>query len=526
MIKEINIKNKIFRSKIPNYVAKICETLQKNGFESYLVGGCVRDLLMDNIPKDFDVTTNAIPEEIIKIFGEENTVYENKFGTVGVKIKNNLENKNPETKITETIEIKAAKEKTETIVEVTTFRKEGNYEDFRRPSQLEWGKKLEEDLQRRDFTMNAMAYDILKDILIDIYKGQDDIKDKIIKTVGNTEERFQEDALRMLRAIRFSAQLDFVISQEIMQSIFNFSRNLEKISQERIRDELVKILMTKNPMTALVTAQKLGILKYISPELEKGIGVDQNQAHKYDVYEHNLRTLQHACDKNWPLHVRLAALFHDISKPETRRWSEEMKDWTFYGHDVVGARVAKEILFRLKFAKEISETVILMVRWHMFFSDPEKITLSAVRRLVANVGENRVWDLMDLRVCDRIGTGRPKENPYRLRVYKAMVAEVLTQPISLKMLKINGEKIMSYINEKPSKKIGYILHALFNEVLDNPEKNTEEYLSNRTLKLNKMSDRELQDLSDIGKEKMEKENLEIKNEIREKFFVKPAEKEK
>ena len=522
MIKEINIKNKIFRSKIPKYVWEVCETLQKNSFESYLVGGCVRDLLMDNIPKDFDVTTNAIPEEIIKIFGEENTVYENKFGTVGVKIKNNLENKNPETKITETIEIKEAKEKTETIVEVTTFRKEGNYEDFRRPSQLEWGKKLEEDLQRRDFTMNAMAYDILKDILIDIYKGQDDIKDKIIKTVGNTEERFQEDALRMLRAIRFSAQIDFVISQEITKSIFNLSINLEKISQERIRDEFVKILMTKNPMTALVTAQKLGILKYISPELEKGIGVDQNQAHKYDVYEHNLRTLQHACDKNWPLHVRLAALFHDISKPETRRWSSEMKDWTFYGHDVVGARVAKEILSRLKFTKEISETVILMVRWHMFFSDPEKITLSAVRRLVANVGENRVWDLMDLRVCDRIGTGRPKENPYRLRVYKAMVAEVLTQPISLKMLKTNGEKIMSYINEKPSKRIGYILHALFNEVLDNPEKNTEEYLSNRTLELNKMSDRELQDLSDIGKDKMEKENLEIKNEIREKFFVKPV----
>jgi len=503
-----NPSKEIFKKeKIPKSVVWVCEELEKKDFYSYLVGGCVRDLIMGRVPNDYDVTTNATPEDIIVIFGKENTVYENKFGTVGVKIRSNKDKK-------ENGEFVA-----EEIIEVTTFRKEGKYIDFRRPSTVKWGETIETDLMRRDFTINGMAYDCLKDILIDPYNGQKDIKDKMINCIGNPEERFGEDALRMLRALRFSAQLEFVIRDETTAAIFKLSKNLEMISQERIRDEFVKILMTNDPMMSFILAQKLGVLKYIVPEMEKGIGVEQNQAHKYDVYEHNLRTMQHAVDKGWPLHIRLAGLFHDISKPETRRWNKEKNDWTFYGHDVVGAKVAKEIMTRLKFEKEIIETVVIMVRWHMFFSDTEKITLSAVRRLVSNVGEHRVWDLMDLRACDRIGTGRPKENPYRFRVYKSMVAEALTQPVSLKMLKINGEKIMFLINEKPSPKIGIILNALFSEILNESEKNTEEYLQERTLEFSKMTESEIKKLSEDGKEKMKDENIKKIIEIKQHFHV-------
>jgi len=178
-------------------------------------------------------------------------------------------------------------------------------------------------------------------------------------------------------------------------------------------------------MKAIQLAQAIGALRYIAPDLERGMGVEQNQAHSYDVWEHNLRSLQHAADKDWPFDIRLSALFHDVSKPETRRRSEEKRDWTFYGHDVVGARVTKKALQDLRFPKETVDKVSGLVRWHMFFSDPEKVTLSAVRRIIRNVGQENIWDLVHLRICDRIGTGRPKEQPFRLRKYQSMIEEAL-----------------------------------------------------------------------------------------------------
>ena len=189
---------------------------------------------------------------------------------------------------------------------------------------------------------------------------------------------------------------------------------LANISAERIRDEFVKMLMSDEPIVGIVMAQKLGILKYIIPELEIGIGVEQNGEHIYDVWEHNLRTMQHAADKEWPLHIRLSGLLHDIAKPQTREWSNEKNNYTFYGHDVVGGKITKKICERLKFGNDFADKVTRIVRYHMFFSDTDEITLSAVRRLVANVGAENVWDLIDLRIFDRIGMGQPKEQPYRL----------------------------------------------------------------------------------------------------------------
>ncbi len=485
--------------KTPKEVSRVTKTLRDAGFEASLVGGCIRDLLRGEKPKDWDITTNAKPEEIQELF--EKSFYENDYGTVGVV--------DEETK-----------DKTLKVVEVTPYRIEGKYTDGRRPDEVHFSDNLEDDLKRRDFTVNAIAYDDNKGQLFDFYKGQQDIKDKVIRTVGNPEERFSEDGLRILRAIRLATELGFTINVETEKAIRNMSSMLEKISKERIRDEFIKIVMSSKPMDGIILANKLGVLKYIAPELEEGIGIEQNGDHIYGVWEHNLRAVQHSANRDWPLHVRLAALFHDVSKPETRRWSKEKNDWTFYGHDVVGGRVSREILTRLKFPKDTILVVSKLVRNHLFFSDIEKITLSAVRRIVSNVGPENVWYLMKVRACDRIGMGRPKETPYRLRKYESMIEEAMRAPISVQMLKIDGEKIMDVTREKPGPKIGLILHALLEEVLDDPTKNTEEFLVKQAKDLIKLPKEELKELGKKGKEKKEKEEEKEITEIRKRHWVK------
>lgn len=484
--------------KVPKEVSRVTEELEKAGFEAYLVGGCVRDLLRGKTPKDWDITTNAKPDDIMELF--DDTFYNNEFGTVGIL--------NEQTG-----------DETLKVIQVTPYRLEASYSDARHPDSVEFGTSLEKDLERRDFTVNAMAYSVSKGHLIDLYKGQEDIKDRMMRAVGKPDERFAEDALRILRAIRLSAELSFSIERETEDAIKRTASTLEKISMERIRDEFSRILMSKRPMEGILSTQRLGVLKYFIPDLERGIDVEQNQAHKYDVYEHNLRTLQHAADKGWSLDLRLASLFHDISKPETRRRSEEKNDWTFHGHDVVGARLARKILIGLKYPKKTVDTVVKLVRWHMFFSDPEKITLSAVRRIIGNVGEESIWCLMDLRACDRIGTGRPKENPYRFRKYKSMVEEALRDPISVGMLKVNGTSLMKTTSEKPGPKIGYTLHALLEEVLENPTLNTKEYLEKRAEELIKLPVVELKKLGEKGKIKKDTEEEKKVKEIRGRYWV-------
>ncbi|PIY57654.1 MAG: hypothetical protein COY99_02135 [Candidatus Yonathbacteria bacterium CG_4_10_14_0_8_um_filter_47_645] len=484
---------------IPKEVSQVTRVLRGAGFEAYLIGGCVRDLVRKGKPKDWDITTNAKPEEITPLF--DNTFYENDYGTVGVVNEN-------------------ANDPTLTIIEVTPYRIEGVYSDKRRPDSITFSAHIEDDLKRRDFTMNAIAYDEDKGHVVDLYKGQEDIEDKIIRTVGSPTERFNEDALRMLRAVRLSTELSFTINTETEKAIVENAQHLKEISQERIRDEFTKMIVSDNPLTGIFVAHKLGLLQYIVPELETGIKTEQNGDHIYDVWEHNLRAVQHAADRAWPLHVRLAALLHDISKPETRRWSKEKNDWTFYGHDVVGGRVSREILTRLKFPKKLVETVSKLVRYHLFFSDVEKITLSAVRRIVRNVGPENVWDLMKVRACDRIGMGRPKEIPYRLRKYESMIEEAMRAPISVHMLRIDGTKIMDVTREKPGPKIGLILHTLLEETLDDPDKNTEEFLVKRSRELAELPESKLKKLGDEGKKKKEsKEEKEIEK-IRKRHWVK------
>src|SRR3989344_7158576 len=482
---------------VPEAVKRVSGTLRSGGFEAYLVGGCVRDLLTGREPKDWDVTTDATPEQVQAAFPD--SFYENDYGTVGVK--------------TESEDERLA------IVEVTPYRLESGYSDKRRPDTVRWGTSLPEDLARRDFTMNAIALDDASGALIDPYEGQKDIKDKLIRAVGNPHERFAEDALRMLRAVRLIAELEFGIDGDTATAIKDHGHLLKHVSRERVRDEFSRILLSNQPMEGLILAQQLGILEYISPDLIRGIGIEQNQAHSYDVFGHLMRTMQHAADKGWGFDIRLAGLFHDVSKPETRRWAEEKKDWTFHGHEVVGARVTKKALEDLHFSRETIDKVVKLVRWHMFFSDPEQITLSAVRRIITNVGEENIQDLLNLRICDRIGTGRPKEQPLRFRKYKAMVEQALRDPVSVGMLKTDGNRLMEKFRVEPGPKIGWVLHALLEEVLDNPNLNTEEYMDKRAAEMLAMKETELKKLGQSGKEKREKREEEELKKIMEKHHV-------
>jgi len=473
----------ITRTDIPDVVANIARTLEQGGFEAFLVGGCVRDLLLKRVPKDWDLTTNALPDEIVGLFPE--TFQNNVFGTVGVVSE------------TEDLSLK--------VVEVTPYRIESEYSDARRPDTVSFTKNLDEDLRRRDFTINAIAYSIDNNVVVDHFEGEKDILARRIRTVGNADERFAEDALRMMRAVRLASELDFMIEGETLAAIARNAANLGRISKERIRDEFGKIIASPQPMQGIILMEKLGVLPYVAPDLLDAIGIEQNGAHAYHVYEHLLRSVQHAADKNYPFEVRLAALFHDIGKPASRRWSEEKKDYTFHGHEVIGARMTKKALEALRFPRETIDTVVKLVRWHMFFSDPAQISLSAVRRTIRNVGEGQIVNLLDLRICDRIGTGRPKEQPFRFRQYKAMVDEALRDPISVKMLKIDGLRIMEVAGEKPGPKLGDTLHALLEEVLEDPTKNSAEYLEQRAGELMKLPTEELRALGQEGREAQEEE---------------------
>ncbi|MEO5635401.1 MAG: HD domain-containing protein [Candidatus Paceibacterota bacterium] len=490
-------------SKIPKEVSHVTNTLEKAGFEAYLVGGCVRDLIMDRKPNDWDVTTSATPEQIMKLF--EKTVYENDFGTVAV--------------INENVSQGTLRQ-----IEVTPYRTEAKYSDFRHPDEVKFSQNLEDDLKRRDFTINAMAY--RKDAITDIFGGLKDIESKMIRTVGGPDDRFQEDALRMLRAVRFSLQLNFSLSQETGDSIAKNADLIKKISEERIRDELIKIIMSSNPAMGITLLHKFGLLKNIIPELEEGIGCEQLGEHIYDVWGHLLHALQHAADKGWPLEIRLAALMHDIGKPRTRRFDATKAGgkgkYTFYGHEVIGARMTKKILERLKFSKKEIELVEKLVRNHMFFSDTELITLSAVRRIIAKVGVENIWLLMNIRECDRVGM-KKKEAPYRLRKYFAMIEEALHDPISVGALKIDGEFMIKELGIKAGPRMGWMLHSLLEEVLDDPSKNTVEHLSELVKSLDLLEDGALKVLGDRGKEKKEELEEEEVGKLHQKHGVRKKE---
>lgn len=474
---------------IPKEVIATCFLLQEAGYEAYIVGGAVRDLLLGKPVDDWDFTTNATPEEIQRLFPEH--FYENTFGTVGVTIENLFLQLGANAEaIDET--------KKQEILEITTFRSESAYSDHRRPDSVEWGKTLQEDLQRRDFTVNALALEALSSAeerkhflqafstkpntvpqsvkFIDLYSGWQDLQNRVIQCVGDPGKRFQEDALRMLRAIRLAAQLEFQIDQETLVAIQTHSDLIQYVSWERIRDEFLKILKTKQIETAMTVLSSTGLLKHILPELLAAKNIEQRGHHEYDVWLHSIRACQ-LCPSQDPI-VKFAALLHDIAKPETQsEIVDQPGEYSFHNHEVIGARMARNIARRFRLSKDDVQRVFTLVRWHMFYYQPS-MTDAAIRRFMRKVGIENLDDMMALREGDRLGSGS-KRTSWRLEEMKQRIHDQLHQPMKVTDLAVNGSDVMETLGISPSRQVGDILNSLFEEVLENPEKNTREYLLER-----------------------------------------------
>ncbi len=490
---------KIEAMQIPQEIKSVVNQLKKHHFEVYLVGGCVRDLVLDKKPHDWDVTTNAQPKQMMDIF-KDRAFLDNQFGTVTVLTK--------------------SREKSLKEVEITPYRIEGVYKDQRHPESVTFTDDLKKDLSRRDFTINAMALDIQEDqvALIDLFQGENDLRKKLIRAVGEAPQRFAEDALRLMRAVRLATTLDFQIEKKTQAAIKKNASLLAKISQERIRDELMKIIASPQAAQGIETLRQLSLLHYIVPELEEGYHVSQNKHHIYDVYEHVLRSLDYAVQQKFSLPVRLAALFHDIGKPRTKqgRGSEA----TFYNHEIVGAEMTRKITTRLKFSRKEAEKVIKLVRYHLFYYNVGEVGESSVRRLVRKVGREDMEELIQLRMADRIGSGVPKAKPYKLRHLEYMVEKVSQDPISVNKLQVSGHDIMKILQIQPGPKVGQVSAILLDRMLDNPQDNQPELLKEMIKKLGKLSDKKLEKESQQAKNNVNqiKETEDIL--IKEKHWVK------
>ena len=447
------------QNKIPEKILEVYRKIEKAGYEVYFVGGCVRNLFLEKQVKDWDLTTNATPADIQKIF--PNGFYDNKYGTVGVP----LEDKE--------------------VVEITTYRTEGEYKDTRHPESVSWGKTIDEDLSRRDFTINAIAFNLSDSTvrIVDPFGGQEDIKNKLIKAVGDANLRFKEDALRLIRAIRIATELNFTIEETTWEKIKEDSLLINKISNERIHDELLRILKSENAYEGVMLLKDSGLLGHILPELLEGIGVSQarpGRHHKEDVFTHNVLSLKFCPSKN-PV-VKFAALIHDIGKPRVEGKDEEGLV-IFHNHEVIGAKMAEEICQKLRFSKKDTEKIVDLIRWHMF-SVNENQTDAAVRRFIRRVGVDNVKDMMDLRVGDRLGGGTQTAESWRLKLFKDKVEEQLKPaPFSINDLAIDGNDIMNLLQIKPGSRVGEILQKLFEEVDEDLSKNNKEYLLSRVKEL-------------------------------------------
>lgn len=443
--------------KLPNEVTAIINKFKNANYQIFIVGGAVRDLLMGRGVKDWDFTTDAKPEEVLKLFPKAH--YNNKFGTVGVG-----------------------------NFEITTMRKEREYADFRHPDKVFWTYKIEEDLARRDFTVNSIALSDSMNI-IDPFHGQQDLKDKLIRAVGDPNARFKEDALRLIRAIRISTELGFDIEKNTLEAIKKNAQLIKKVSSERVRDELFKILEINLGQGAdmaysgIVKLKETGILQIILPELEKCFGLVQEgpkRARVYDIGEHCLLTLKHTPSSD-PITL-LAALLHDIGKPKTVAKDKE-GNVTFHHHDVVGGRIVLQIAKRFNLSKAQTDKLFKLVRWHMFNLN-ENQTDSAVRRFIKNVGRENIDDLFALRIGDRLGGGTKTATSWRMEAYKQRIKQVLHKPFSITDLKVGGRDVMEALGIKPGPKVGKVLQKLFEEVLEDPSKNTREYLLDRIRAMN------------------------------------------
>src|SRR3990167_9168671 len=449
---------------IPTGIEKIIKKLATSGFEVAIVGGAVRQMLKGEKITDWDLTTNAKPEQIQKLFAK--SFYNNRFGTVGIPLSDGQ------------------------VVQITTYRTEEKYTDKRHPDVIVWGKSLEEDLKRRDFTINAMALKKVESgklkvesfVLVDPFDGQKDLKDKVVRAVGEPDKRFAEDALRLLRAARFATVLTFSIEKKTQTAIKKNASLLSKISGERIRDELFKIIGSDNAEDGILLLKDLGLLKIILPELEVCFTVEQKSPkrhHIFDVGTHCVLSLKTCTSKDTT--VRFATLLHDIGKAKVAKVTEEGVR-TFYNHEVVGGYLAKKIADRLHLARGQRDKLYKLVRFHQFTVD-EKQTDKALRRFIRNIGVENIEDMMDLRIGDRLGGGLQQPESWRLKLFRQRIKEVLKKPFTVADLKINGNDVMKALNIKPGPEVGRILNELFEEVADDKTKNTKEYLLKRLTEL-------------------------------------------
>ncbi|MGM0396085.1 MAG: CCA tRNA nucleotidyltransferase [Bacillota bacterium] len=431
---------------IPVYIENIIERIEKAGFSVHLVGGCVRDSILGKTPVDYDLATSATPIQILGLFRDKKTVeIGREYGTVVI------------------VEL-------EGNVEITTYRTESIYLDGRRPDKVGFTENILEDLRRRDFTINAMAYHPKRGLL-DPFNGMVDIRDSLVRCVGNPRERFSEDHLRILRAVRFATQLNFLIDIETSEACMNLAPRLEAVSIDRIREELFKILLSEKPSRGFLLMRGLGILKEVIPELIPAIGFDQrNPHHDRSVFQHTLTVM----DYTQPvIHVRLAALLHDIGKPYTFTVDDKGVGH-FYGHDKKSVEIGKEILTRLNCSTELIDSTLRLIREHMIHHPDLK--KKGLKRQLQRVGENRIYDLIDLQIADRMSKSGNQDISNLLAKKRAIDAILYAkEPFCRKHLDINGDdlKNMGY-NE--GKIIGKILEYLLNCVLEKPELNKKETL--------------------------------------------------
>ncbi|GHT50503.1 HDIG domain-containing protein [Spirochaetia bacterium] len=439
---------------IPPVLKEIAKIFDCNKAQIFLVGGAVRDIFLKKKCSDFDLATNAEPERVIKMF--KHVIPTGiKHGTVTVLFKGES-------------------------FEVTTFRSESDYSDGRHPDKVEYAATIEDDLGRRDFCMNAIAINILNGEVIDPFDGKTDIKNGIIRCVGNAGERFSEDGLRVLRALRFASTLragekNFTLDADLLNAIPCALHITQKVSPERIRDELEKIIASRDPCIAINLMKETGLLKLVLPELYKCIGVEQKGYHRYDVYTHSLLALDYAAKSNYNQTVRLAALFHDLGKPKSAVMNEDGV-WTFYNHEKYSCEITECIMTRLRFSNAVRDEVVHLIREHMFHYE-DCWNDAAVRRFIMRAGEEYLHPIFQLRMADSFGTQgvlppRTLLLPFQKRIYAVLEKACA---FSLKDLHINGHDIIA-LGESEGKKIdgrqiGIILNRLLESVLEDPELN-------------------------------------------------------
>jgi tRNA nucleotidyltransferase (CCA-adding enzyme) len=440
--------NRANLKKIPAEVHEVVATLRAAGKQAYLVGGGVRDLLAGLDAVDFDVATDATPDEVRRLF-RRTAPTGIKHGTVTV--------------------LGACGN-----YEVTTFRRDGKYGDARHPDDVTYAQNVEEDLSRRDFTFNALAYDPLEDKLVDLFGGVEDFARGVVRAVGDPKERFREDGLRPLRAVRLAARFEFDVEAETLNAIPEVLDRVRMVAAERVRDEFMKTLATApKPSYGLELMRETGLLEVFLPELLEGYAVTQNEFHAYDVYTHSLYSCD-AAPAEKPL-VRLAALLHDIGKPRTRVVRDGRV--TFYNHQAVGRRMARHVLNRFRFSKNERDHVLHLIYYHMFGYTPSW-TDAAVRRLIRKVGRENIADLFDLRIADWFGNGTNYGFPGYLRALERRINAAIAreEAFTEKDLAVDGHDVMGELGLPPGPKVGEVLSYLLERVLEDQSLNERERL--------------------------------------------------